>query len=426
MRGAAPRLACLIAAALVTLACGKKGPPVAPLRLVPAPVSDVTARRLEEQVVLRFVLPTRNANGPGPVDLGRIDVYAITVPPGAPTVPDRELFSESHRVGEIDVPAPVEEPEAPTPAAEDTPPSPGEAVTFVDALIGPALVPVPVEAQPAAARPAQTPARGPAAARTETASAEATAVPAIPVMPGLPTPPPGIAMGTSAALAAQPARIYVIRGVTRGGRPGAPSPRLEIPLVPPPPPPGGITVRHTEKAVILEWQGPPPEMGVASPTYNVYSDPSALEPAHPAPLTAAKYEGPIGEFGVERCFRVRTVWRAGTVPIEGHPSPPVCITPRDTFPPAAPTGLGLVAADGAINLRWNANIEPDLAGYLVLRAEAPDDTLRALTPAPIRETSYRDDSIKPGVRYVYAIVAVDNAKPPNASPESARESETAR
>ena len=177
---------------------------------------------------------------------------------------------------------------------------------------------------------------------------------------------------------------------------------------------------------MLEWHLPAPEMGVAGPAYNVYSDPGALEPAHPAPIAAGKFEGAVGEFGLEQCFRVRTVWRAGNLPIEGHPSAPVCITPRDTFAPAAPTGLGLVAADGAINLRWNASPEPDLAGYLVLRADAPDGTLRALTPAPIRETSYRDDSVTPGVRYVYAIVAVDNATPANVSAESARESETAR
>ena len=54
------------------------------------------------------------------------------------------------------------------------------------------------------------------------------------------------------------------------------------------------------------------------------------------------------------------------------------------------------------------------------------DTLQALTPEPIVETTYSDKAISPGVRYVYAIVAVDKATPPNASPQSARQEATAR
>ena len=63
---------------------------------------------------------------------------------------------------------------------------------------------------------------------------------------------------------------------------------------------------------------------------------------------------------------------------------------------------------------------------MVLRGEAPGDTLQPLTPAPLRETTYRDTTVRPGVRYVYAIVAVDKATPPNTSPPSARVEGTAR
>ena len=51
---------------------------------------------------------------------------------------------------------------------------------------------------------------------------------------------------------------------------------------------------------------------------------------------------------------------------------------------------------------------------------------RPITPTPIRETTYRDTTVTPGVRYVYAIVAVDRATPPNMSPQSTRVEETAR
>ena len=102
------------------------------------------------------------------------------------------------------------------------------------------------------------------------------------------------------------------------------------------------------------------------------------------------------------------------------------MTPRDTFAPAAPKGLSIVAGTGTMNLGWDANTEPDLAGYVILRGEAPGDTLQPLTPAPIAATSYEDKTVKAGVRYVYAIVAVDKASPSNRSAPSARVEETAR
>jgi hypothetical protein len=62
----------------------------------------------------------------------------------------------------------------------------------------------------------------------------------------------------------------------------------------------------------------------------------------------------------------------------------------------------------------------------VLRGTAPGGTLQALTPAPIRETTYRDQTATPGVRYVYAVVAVDNATPQNVSGQSNRVEDSSR
>jgi fibronectin type 3 domain-containing protein len=115
------------------------------------------------------------------------------------------------------------------------------------------------------------------------------------------------------------------------------------------------------------------------------------------------------------------------VTLESDPTAAVCVTPRDTFPPAAPKGLAVVAMEGAaMNLIWDANTEADLAGYLVLRGEAPGDTLQPLTPEPIHDTKFTDTTVKAGVRYVYAVIAVDRATPPNRSAPSARVEETAR
>jgi predicted small lipoprotein YifL len=146
----------------------------------------------------------------------------------------------------------------------------------------------------------------------------------------------------------------------------------------------------------------------------------------PQPLSATTWRDSALEVGTERCYAVRTVETSGTSIVESDASPVLCISPTDTFPPKAPTNLAAVASEGAVSLIWEANTEPDLGGYIVLRGESPGDTLRPLMSEPIKETTYRDTTTRAGVRYVYTVVAVDTASPQNVSTQSNRVEETAR
>ena len=129
--------------------------------------------------------------------------------------------------------------------------------------------------------------------------------------------------------------------------------------------------------------------------------------AAPIPGTEFVLKGVV--FGAERCFEVRPVDQVFGATVIGPASPRTCFTPKDTYAPAAPRSLAAIAGAGVINLIWDANAEPDLAGYIVLRGEAPGDTLQPITKEPVTVTSYRDESVRPGTRYVYAVVAVDRA-----------------
>jgi hypothetical protein len=160
-------------------------------------------------------------------------------------------------------------------------------------------------------------------------------------------------------------------------------------------------------------------------------EPNPYDIKIPTPITTA----PVADtafvikgvtFGNERCFEVRPVDQVFGATVIGPPSPRTCFTPTDSYPPAAPRSLAAIAGAGVINLIWDANSESDLAGYIVLRGEAPGDTLQPITKEPVTVTSYRDDSVRPGTRYVYAVVAVDRATPPNMSAQSNRAEETAR
>jgi hypothetical protein len=476
-------------------ACGKKGPPLAPLSLVPEAPSAVAAKRLGGSVYVQMVAPRKNANGPGVVALDHLDVFAVTVGPGFVMPPNRELLTPTYLVGRIDIKPPVDEDQAEPPSDEtekDTRPAAGDKVTFTEALTekqlqsapGLKAAPPPPAAAAAASAPGapvpvpgaaagtttapsaagtSVPSAPPATASTPTAASPAppttaetpaptTAAPQPPTAPGAatgsPTPPPAGAVSETvpvgvapvATASTIPMRIYVIRGVTRKGRPGPASVRVSIPLVSLPPPPGNVTASYGEHAMFVSWLAPVADVGASPMTFNVYSTPSAPAqasqtaalaatplPLNDAPLPGTAFEHPGMQPGVEQCFAVRTVQKVGDAVLESDASPSVCVTPRDTFPPAPPKGLAVVAMDGAVmNLIWDANTEPDMAGYLVLRGEAPGDTLQPLTPQPIKDTSYRDTTVKPGVRYVYAIVAIDRATPPNRSAPSARVEETAR
>ena len=220
-------------------------------------------------------------------------------------------------------------------------------------------------------------------------------------------------------------RVYVIRGVARNGRPGQPSARIQVPLVDPPPPPADVSSKFSAAALQLSWTPPAASEQAKPAAFNVYAAGSDT-PLNPAPLTTPAFERAGVEFGKEECFVVRTVAQYEAAVVESAPSAPACVTPADVFPPADPKGLTAVATTGAINLIWEANTDADLGGYLVLRGEAPGDKLQAITASPIQETTYRDTTVTPGVRYVYAIVAVDRATPPNVSGQSPRVEETAR
>jgi fibronectin type 3 domain-containing protein len=213
--------------------------------------------------------------------------------------------------------------------------------------------------------------------------------------------------------------------VTWKGRPGIAA-GATVTLAPAPPVPATPQVTYSEKEITVAW-----DSVELTKAYNVYDvtagakapDASAA-PLNPTPLPVLKYSDTRMEYGKQRCYAVTSVRAVQTYTVESAPSAPACATPADTFPPAPPKGLAAVAGPGSISLIWDANTESDLAGYVVLRGEATGGTLQALTPEPIHETTFRDATARPGTTYVYAVVAVDNAK--NMSAQSAQVQETAR
>ena len=80
-------------------------------------------------------------------------------------------------------------------------------------------------------------------------------------------------------------------------------------------------------------------------------------------------------------------------------------------PPAAPLGLTTAKGSTTVDLSWTASPETDLDGYRLYRSTIPDSGFTPLTTNALkmlrRVASYHDTELLNGVRYYYALTAID-------------------
>jgi hypothetical protein len=134
-------------------------------------------------------------------------------------------------------------------------------------------------------------------------------------------------------------------------------------------------------------------------------------------LTETEYKDRDFVFGNTYFFSVRAVLTAEKPGYESLSSEELELEVKDTFPPAAPTGLMAVPGSELIALRWDAPDNEDLSGYKVWRRSGIEKEYILLTQAPIPESSFTDRAVKNNIRYFYAVTAVDESG--NESPKSA-------
>jgi fibronectin type 3 domain-containing protein len=355
-------------ALLFVAACGAKGDPLPPFRPVPAAAENLFVTRMPgAPIALRFNLPAANADNTA-LDLTAVEIHAVMRPSTGKAPEPTDVGGRGNRIATIDVANAA-------PSAEMVWEDTSEAATTPTALT---------------------------------------------------------------------IRYYAVVGVSKHGRRGPASQAAGVPLAAFPPAPSKLSASTTESGIKLDWLGT--TIGVGYRVFEVKDGKPQSKSLNDTPLKSTTFDDPRMEFGVERCYLVRAA--EDVVPVSGaalstaapvaasgaksnasvesEPSNTVCVTPKDVFPPPAPANLSAVGGTGAISLIWDAVEASDLAGYLVLRAEAPGDKLTPLFDTPITDTTYKDATTKPGTRYVYAIVAVDKATPANRSAESNRVEETGR
>ncbi len=223
------------------------------------------------------------------------------------------------------------------------------------------------------------------------------------------------------------------------GEPSALAPLISFTVETPPPAPTGLTTQPQASGITVSWTPAPlpapTSLPTPSPTPSPVASASPAAPASPTPpprLSGAfvyrrapggAYSRPLtvvpvprgvaslddasARFGESWCYVARTVLSADPL-IESRDSEEVCVDFKDLFPPAAPTGVAVLARTGGLEVSWSPSPEEDLAAYRVYRrigGGAPEP----VGDLPGTETGLLDSAVPRGAPLIYTVTAIDKA-----------------
>jgi hypothetical protein len=200
-----------------------------------------------------------------------------------------------------------------------------------------------------------------------------------------------------------------VRTIGPNGKESGWSNFVNLTVVPPPQRPAALQAQGTADGVRLTWQGEAGDFVVLRRE----GAEGGFAPVAEARQT--EWLDRAAEFGKPYTYLVqRLVKLAEDRTAQSELSDEVTITPKDVYPPAAPQGLRVVAGPSSIELAWDRNTEPDLAGYRVYRSVGGGawEKLADVSQVP----AYSDHQVQSAKTYQYAISAVDQAG--NESPRS--------
>jgi hypothetical protein len=245
--------------------------------------------------------------------------------------------------------------------------------------------------------------------------------------------------------------VYMVRTRASTKRASADSNIIPVRVLPVPPAPTNVHVTALkESAIELGWTAPRQDTaggGIAG--YRVYrgelptdapipsgeiADISKLKISVPlallGPAPGNSFRDTDFTFGTTYVYVVRSVEDEQGQPVESSDSAPLIVTPKDTFPPAAPQRLVAVPSrneqatgngGGYIELSWDINQETDLQGYYVYRSEQPGTTGERISKSLLLTPTFRDNNVTLGKQYTYRVTAVDRSgnESPFSSPVTA-------
>ncbi len=344
----------LLAAAL---GCGKQGPPLPPLRNVPAPVKDLTVVQQGSQILLSFTYPAVTPAGTALGGISAVEIWSVGRPaPGGKASPlDVKEFG------------PVAKPVQKVTGADLTTATSGNRIDI--------SLPLP----------------------PTTATAPA------------PTTTPAPAPGTTPASPAEPTPLAAYFSVRTFGKEGDRSDFSNIVSVVPKAPPAApqqVTATARGDGILVEWT---PVAGTVV-GYNIYRRSSTeranAKPVHTAGPTEKSWLDNTARFGNGYIYSVTALSQIQP-PIESAIAAEREVRYVDRFPPPAPTELVALAEAGRVRLVWRPSEAEDVAGYIVYRRAEEGGQFQRVTPQPVVAAEYVDTAVAAGKTFVYRVTAVD-------------------
>ncbi len=270
----------VLLAVVLAAACGKKGPPLAPFALVPAPVSPVAGVRIGADVYLSFPVPVADIDGRKPATIESFEVYAITAEK-APDPADKKHLALATLVSTVPVrPILPELPPAPDGSPLPVLPLPPGVNRDVPAVIKEEITPMLLQ-------PVVLPSKfdvKDVALEDEDTEPLARALVA----------PPATELSH---------RYYFVVGISPRGRKSPASTPVGMPLDTGSSAPGKPTIAYTETAMTITWEPPPdvrtatlpPPAPVVPVVAAAIAPPPAVPPdaAVPAPAPAVPVAGNV-------------------------------------------------------------------------------------------------------------------------------------
>jgi hypothetical protein len=216
---------------------------------------------------------------------------------------------------------------------------------------------------------------------------------------------------------------YVVLVEDGQGRLSPPSARLPMVYIAAPAPAADLEATAGEGEVRLRWKSPEhlvdgrPVQGTI--TYEVARAPGT-EGAPQTITTAPVADTAFTDRGLVNdrtyAYTVRALRTDAGGRARGAPSAPVTATPMDLTPPAPPRDLVALVAAGDVRLSWAASADPDVARYVVYRADPRGTFTRAGSTVP-PATTFVDRAVS-AATYRYVVTAQDGSARANESARS--------